>query len=65
MQQLEDVVLALVVVAAVFVVVAKLPSAIACFAVPILLELVGIVAIVLGKCPVVAAEHPQELDPTH
>ena len=55
----------LLVVAAVFVVVAELPAAIARFAVPILLELLGVIAIGLGKCPVVVAEHPQELDPTH
>ena len=58
-------VLALLVVAAVFVAVAELSPAIACFAVPIMLKLVGVVAIGLGKCPVVVAEHLQELDPTH
>ena len=58
-------VLVLLVIAAVIVIVAELPLAIACFAVQILLELVGVVAIGHGKCPVVVAEHPQELDPTH
>ena len=65
MLQHEDVVLALLEFAAVSVVAAELSPAIACFAVQILLELVGVVAIGLGKFPVVVTEHPQELDPTH
>ena len=57
--------LALLVIAAAFAVIAELPLAITCFAAPILFELVGDVAMGLGKCPFVAAGHPQELDQTH
>ena len=50
-QQYGVAVLVLLLVAAVFVVVAELPLV-------ILLELVGVVAIGVGKCPVVVAQHP-------
>ena len=55
--QHEDVVLVLLEFNAAFIVAAELPPATASFAVPISLELVGVIVIGLGKCPVVVAEY--------